>query len=357
MPATIAESPLVRIPSATRGMVSDTIAFMRNGLIRLLAALAAVAMTACLSGQPAGPDSAAGATGIRAFVFPDESEDILLDAIRNARSRVLLTTYLMTDLRVIDALVRARASGAETRVLLEQSPFGGGVAAKSTFERLEKAGIPVKPGAPAFRFTHQKSMVIDETAYVLTANMTRAAFSANREFGLVTTNADDVAEIARAFDADWNRTAFTPSSPRLIWSPVNSRARINAVIGSAARALDIYAEVVQDNDQVARMADAARRGARVRLIIPPTSDGDTAAPSDDLARLRAAGVQVRRLKAPTQHAKVMLADGALAFVGSQNVTATSLDLNRELGMLIADPGVLKRLAASFEADWAKGADR
>lgn len=329
---------------------------MRNGPFRHLAALLALALTACLSGAPApAEERAAGATGVQLIVFPDESEDRLLDAIGGARTRVLLTTYLMTDLRVIDALVRARAAGAETRVLLEQAPYGGGVAARSTFERLEKAGIPVKPGRPGFRFTHQKSMVIDGTAYVLTANMTRAAFSANREFGLVTTNAEDVAEIARAFESDWERTPFTPSSPRLIWSPVNSRARINAVIAGAVRALDIYAEVVQDDNQVALIADAARRGARVRLIVPPANAGD--APSDDLARLLAAGAQIRRLRAPTQHAKVMLADGAVAFVGSQNVTATSLDLNRELGMLVADPAALARLAASFEADWAKGSER
>lgn len=111
-----------------------------------------------------------------------------LNAIKGARARVYLTTYLLTDLRVIDMLSQARANGAEARVLLEDAPFGGGVAAKSTFERLEKAGIPVKPGNPAFRFTHQKSLVIDQTAYVLTANMTRSAFQANREFGLITTD-------------------------------------------------------------------------------------------------------------------------------------------------------------------------
>jgi phosphatidylserine/phosphatidylglycerophosphate/cardiolipin synthase-like enzyme len=323
-----------------------------------LALLIAISLAACLTdATPAGADRAVGAQNVRLIVYPDESENTLLDAIRGARTRVYLTTYLLTDLRVIDMLVQARANGAEARVLLEDAPFGGGVAAKSAFERLEKAGIPVKPGNPAFRFTHQKSLVIDQTAYVLTANMTRSAFQANREFGIVVTEPGDVAEIVAAFNADWERKPFAPASPRLIWSPINSRARINAVIASAASTLDIYAEVVQDNDQVRLMVEAARRGARVRLIAPPPDGGTAATPTDDMARLRAGGVFVRQLRAPTQHSKMMLSDGRIAYIGSQNVTATSLDLNRELGMLISDPAVLARLASVFESDWAKASER
>ena len=150
---------------------------MLSRLRPALALLITISLAACLTDtQSVGGDRAIGAQNVRLIVYPDESENTLLDAIKGARTRVYLTTYLMTDLRVIDMLVQARANGAEARVLLEDAPFGGGVAAKSTFERLEKAGIPVKPGNPAFRFTHQKSIVIDQTAYVLTANMTRAAF-------------------------------------------------------------------------------------------------------------------------------------------------------------------------------------
>ncbi len=331
---------------------------MLSRLRPALALLITISLAACLTDtQSVGGDRAIGAQNVRLIVYPDESENTLLDAIKGARTRVYLTTYLLTDLRVIDMLVQARANGAEARVLLEDAPFGGGVAAKSSFERLEKAGIPVKPGNPAFRFTHQKSIVIDQTAYVLTANMTRAAFQANREFGLIVTEPADVAEIVAAFNADWERKPFVPASPRLIWSPVNSRARINAVIVSAMASLDVYAEVVQDNDQVRLLVEAARRGARVRLIVPPPDGGIAATPTDDMARLRAGGVLVRQLRSPTQHSKVMQSDGKIAFVGSQNVTATSLDLNRELGMLVSDAGVLTRLRAVFEIDWARANER
>ena len=53
----------------------------------------------------------------------------------------------------------------------------------------------------------------------------------------------------------------------------------------------------------------------------------------------------------------MQSDRKIAFVGSQNVTATSLDLNRELGMLVSDAAVLARLASIFETDWARASER
>jgi phosphatidylserine/phosphatidylglycerophosphate/cardiolipin synthase-like enzyme len=42
----------------------------------------------------------------------------------------------------------------------------------------------------------------------------------------------------------------------------------------------------------------------------------------------------------------------MAFVGSENFSATSLDENRELGILIADQTVIATLAQTFQQDWS-----
>ena len=47
-----------------------------------------------------------------------------------------------------------------------------------------------------------------------------------------------------------------------------------------------------------------------------------------------------------------MADGRRAFVGSQNLSAASLDLNRELGVIIADRHAIQTLEDTFDADWA-----
>jgi phosphatidylserine/phosphatidylglycerophosphate/cardiolipin synthase-like enzyme len=53
---------------------------------------------------------------------------------------------------------------------------------------------------------------------------------------------------------------------------------------------------------------------------------------------------------------MMIADGARAFVGSENFSANSLDDNRELGVLIADFGVITTLNQTFQQDWRNAQD-
>jgi phosphatidylserine/phosphatidylglycerophosphate/cardiolipin synthase-like enzyme len=99
---------------------------------------------------------------------------------------------------------------------------------------------------------------------------------------------------------------------------------------------------------------AARRGVSVEVVLPPPSGSSSYAP--DVARLTAGGVHVRYLTAPYMHAKLVIADGALAFTGSENFSATSLDQNREVGLMIADPAALATFGHVFALDWALAAD-
>lgn len=51
------------------------------------------------------------------------------------------------------------------------------------------------------------------------------------------------------------------------------------------------------------------------------------------------------------HGKQVIADGVQAFVGSENLTNTSLIQNRELGTLFTDPGMIARLQSVFTSDF------
>jgi phosphatidylserine/phosphatidylglycerophosphate/cardiolipin synthase-like enzyme len=51
------------------------------------------------------------------------------------------------------------------------------------------------------------------------------------------------------------------------------------------------------------------------------------------------------------HGKLAIADGSKAFVGSENLTNTSLIQNRELGTFFTDPDMIARLAATFTHDF------
>jgi phosphatidylserine/phosphatidylglycerophosphate/cardiolipin synthase-like enzyme len=192
----------------------------------------------------------------------------------------------------------------------------------------------------------------------MTANATRTSVTRNREFGIVQNDAGDVNEVIKAFNDDWSRAVFRPASNTLVWSPVNSRDRIAALIGSAKRTLDVYAAATKDNGILEEIANAERRGVQVRVLIsPPRGEEAENESAEDLDFLQRNGVDLRLLKTPYVHAKVFVADESLAFVGSVNITTTSLEFNRELGILVSGNTAIRRLMRTFNNDWSRAAER
>lgn len=58
------------------------------------------------------------------------------------------------------------------------------------------------------------------------------------------------------------------------------------------------------------------------------------------------------------HGKVIEADygtpEAKVFIGSENFSNTSLNENRELGLIISDPTILSSIESTFTSDFAAG---
>ena len=304
-------------------------------------------------------DAIPAALHVELFSFPETDEKVLLDRIANAKSRVWMKMYLLTDFRVVDALAQAYKNGANVRAMIDQNPFGGGSSPKLAFEKLSQAGIDVKYSNPVFRFTHEKSFIIDNVLFVLTANMTKSAFSRNREFGVIHTDSSDVAEAVAAYNADWMREKFVPSGKGdLVWSPVNARPKLTEVVQAAQSTLLVYAELAQDDTIIAELIKAQKRGVKVRFLISPSSQGeDQDSNKTDLDKMQRGKIKVRYLKSPYVHAKVFVADDALAYVGSINLSTGSMEFNRELGILIKDHTAIRLIDEIFEKDWNKATDR
>lgn len=293
-----------------------------------------------------------GVDGVSLAIEPHGGTRWLTRPIRAAQHTIDLTMYLLTYHTIIHDLEYAHARGVRVRVILEPHPFGADTSGpgtnQSAYDQLDAAGIPVRWASSRYALTHEKSMVIDgTTAYILTLNFTSSAFSKNREFGIVDTSQSDVAATEAIFNADWAGKPYVDHDANLFLSPVDSRTKLLALIGRARHSVDVYAEEVQDTGIEAALTAAAKRGARVRLI----SNAGDASNARGIARLKAGGIAVHLVTAPYIHAKLVLVDSTWAFVGSENISAASLDRNRELGVLIRDQDALSRLAATFNGDW------
>ncbi len=302
------------------------------------------AVVACLAGLDVVPGEVTGV-----FVEPGDLRNPVLAEIQGALCAIDVAVYLLTDEEVISALEHAAGRGVQVRLILEENPYGGGGGQDQLAERLRSQGIELQWSDSEFRFTHAKYMVVDrKVAVIMNLNLTVSAFTGNREFGVVTTDATAVSEAQTIFDRDWSRDRRASASGPLIVSPDNSRERYMSLIGTATISISFYAEVFRDDDVLKGLAAAVRRVVPVRMIanLPATLEDRTA-----MAQLAAAGIDIRYSVGAYIHAKLMIVDGKTAVVGSQNFTPTSLDSNREIAMEFDYPLAVARCSSVFELDW------
>ncbi len=289
---------------------------------------------------------------VRLLVAPDDGAHELRAWLRSAEHSIDIMVYLLSSDEIVAELLAARRRAVAVRVLLEEDPVGGGESNRMSAQQLAAAGIAVRWASAAFRFTHAKVILVDGAqAAIMTLNLTPSSLRSNREFAVLVEDPAVVRALAELFQSDWEGVPAPELEPPLVVSPVNARGTLHDLIGGARQSLEIYAPSLEDDAIAAALAAAAGRGVRVRLLTNPPTERDPY--GDERALLRRRGGIVGFLDFPNVHAKVVIVDGQRAFVGSQNFTATSLDLNREVGILIDEPAALRRLQQTFEADWAQ----
>lgn len=285
-------------------------------------------------------------------VQPESGFQPVLDEINFARCSIDLSMYFFTSQEITDALDHAVDRGIRVRVILERQPFGTFGDEQEAFDRLVAIGAEVRWGPDRFTFSHAKYMIVDSSVLLVTnQNFTGAGFNSNREFGVITTEPGYVSESVAIFDADWTGATFQGEIAHLVVSPINSRATILGLIDASSDSIWMYSEVLRDEEVTDALSNAAERGVDVRILVNESAD------EDDVPYFLDAlshGVQIRVLPNPYVHSKVLIVDGEAALVGSQNYSYTSLELNREVGIVLTDEDNLEKIGAVYKRDWARG---
>lgn len=275
-------------------------------------------------------------TNLTLFIEPDDGREPLLSKIRPT-GQILTEVYLLSDPEIIDAL--KNKSG---KIILEQHPFGNNTLNFKTKPILEEAGLLVNWGSLNFPYTHAKFIIFDnQIVCILNLNLTKTGFEKNREFNICSGNSEDITETTNIFNADWERKNYSPTNKNLVISPNNSRGKLTALISSAQKSLDIEMEVLTDKE-IINLLSAKSKIIPVRIILPDPKK----VKNSDIP-----GAEVKILANPYPHAKLIIADGERAYVGSVNLTTQSLDQNRELGILVSQSDIIGRLASTFNHDW------
>ena len=290
------------------------------------------------------------------IVMPDDTIEPILNAIGGAAKSLRIKMFSVSDRRILSALVRAHKRKVKIRALLNPARHSGEIQNRGARTVLLDAGIDVLDTNPAFTVTHEKSMVVDDaSAFIGSLNWDPDNFEETREFAVISTDPEEVAEVTECFEADWSRQPFEPRPhSNLIWCPGSGRERVARFIDEAKHSLFVQNERYQDAIIVEHLVRAKLRGVKVHVMTRPSHSlraRKLVEGVGDLRIMNDVGIGIHKMKHLKLHAKVLLADKSRAVVGSVNLTSSSFDERRELAIQLSDPDVVNRLSKVVHDDW------
>jgi cardiolipin synthase len=287
------------------------------------------------------------------IVLPDDSVQPILDAIDGATKSLRIKMFIFTDPSLLDAVIAAHRRGVNVRIMLNPKRRNGVSENDESRIKLEAAGIEVRDSNPAFDVTHEKSMVVDDkTAFVKSLNWETKNLTGTRDYAIITQHKHEVEEIINGFEADWSRQDF--ASKHLIWCRGNGRERITQFINQAKHSLWLQNERYQDQMMIECVVRAKERGVKVHVMARPPHTLKKDKLIEGVGGLRILsdiGIKVRKLKSLKLHAKMLLADGERAIIGSINLAPGSFDSRRELAIEVDDKHIVDRLHEIVKRDW------
>ncbi|HEX7604441.1 MAG TPA: phospholipase D-like domain-containing protein, partial [Polyangiaceae bacterium] len=270
----------------------------------------------------------------------------------SAKKSVHMTMYMLTSTDVINALLARKKAGVDVRVVLNQT-FPQGGSNQTAYTQLQQGGVAVHWAPASFTLTHEKCFIVDgQSAWIMTMNAGSSTPDTNREYLAIDTDPSDVAEAETIFLGDYAGTPPASVSGALVVAPLNASASLLTLLQSAVSTLDLEVEELSDY----RVADALKavlgRGVKVRVVLP--DNALTAAGQQAVATVKAAGGKLVEVHTPYIHAKAIVVDGKVAFVGSENLTLASVKYNRELGVVFDTASEVKKVSTTIAADFATG---
>ena len=321
-------------------------------------------------------------------------------AVAAAREEVLLEAYILKDdaagRALVDVLEAAARRGVAVRVLADA--FGSSATRSSFWRQMEEERIDVRlyhPLFPALWYQpyrdHRKILAVDRrVAFTGGMNIGEEYGSSRRPAKPGTTWRDTHArlegpaawEMAVVFREGWEGAGGAPFEiPALALPPDGAPPPAGAAIlvldSAPGRGHEETASVLAATIAASRerfwltnayfaprrgalplLADAARRGVDVRLLLPGVSDVPLVrhAGHGSYRHLLKRGVRIFEYRPSVLHAKSLVADGYVSMVGSTNMDFRSFHFNAECNVVVLDAGVARVLEERFEADLAQAVE-
>lgn len=305
-------------------------------------------------------------------ILPRDGRAIFLEAFEAAKKEIRIEICVLEDPRILKGLNEALKRGVAVKVIVDNGKYHTTPAERKNLATyLTSAGGNLHLSNPIFPRSFPKVILIDGCcALIGTACLDTLTFMQYRDYVYATNDCRIINELSRLFWNDWHYStkpfpAFNPTPPitvpNTIVAPVNAAGQLVAFFQGARATLDVTSELLGNPTLESELFAAVVRGVRVRLIAPKIVNGATpeeqALQEASLKSLKKAGVQVHvttlpeSKKFPYMHARTALADGQWAYLGSISLSPDSSTFNREVGLILKEICVVKKMHAQFEIDF------
>jgi phosphatidylserine/phosphatidylglycerophosphate/cardiolipin synthase-like enzyme len=275
---------------------------------------------------------------VKLIIQPEAGVMPVVKAIRCARKKIDIFIFRIDRDEIEKALAQAVQRGVTVRALIAHTNRGGDARLRKLEQRLLASGVLVSRTANDLIRYHAKYMIADSVLHLFGFNFTRLDIDKSRGFAIATRDLKAVQEATQLFESDVLRQTYTPGRSNLVISPDNARGTLASFIRGARRELVIYDAKLQDPDMIKLLKERAARGVTVRVL--------------GKVKGKEGGIDVRTLVTMRLHSRAIVRDGTRAFVGSQSLRTEELDRRREVGLIINNPAVARKLLQVFEIDWA-----
>ncbi len=274
---------------------------------------------------------------MKLIVEPEGGIGPVLSAIAQAKMAIDIVIFRLDCRSVTRGLEAAVRRGVAVRAMIARKHRGRTGDLRKLERRLLRSGVVLSRTAGDLVRYHGKMMIVDRRVlHVYGFNYTRRDYL-SRSFGIETTNPALVREAQKLFDADATRRPYRSGTDGFVVSPVNSRDRLSAFIRGARRQLLIYDPRLSDARVHHLLVERADDGVDVRII------GKT--------RHLRSPLRIEEFPGFRLHVRAIIRDGRDAFVGSQSLGPTELDRRREVGVMVSDRRIVRRMRSVFETDW------
>jgi cardiolipin synthase A/B len=323
---------------------------------------------------------------ITTYTFGRDLYDDMLAAIDGAKKQILFETYIWKGDEIGWKFKTALAAAADRGVDVHCIYDGfANMVVSPAFKRfppsLKVLRYPVWTAGlrvwdlRRYGRNHRKMLVVDEEVAFLGGYNIGSAYATEWRDTHVRITGPGVWDMKRAFADFWNLNRHhrlrRNDRPLLIetasdWDPhirvhkniprqwnFPIRSMYLEAIARATRNIWLTtAYFLPDQDFVDSLAEAARRGVDVRILLPLKSNHIVA---DWISRgyygqLLTAGVRILRFKDAMVHAKTATIDGSWSTVGTANIDRLSLQGNYEINLEVIDPSFAAVMEEVFTND-------